>query len=66
MPDEPVTRSSTSYYTKRMDEAKRTLGLPAEATLDDLLKKIINGGMVEMDREQWWAYGRKFYEGDRA
>lgn len=64
--DEPVTRSSTSYYTKRMDEAKRTLGLPVEATLDDLLKKIIAGGTVEMDREQWWAYGRKFYGDEHA
>lgn len=66
MTDEPVTRSSTSYSVTRMAEAKRTLGLTPEATLDDLLKKIIAGGTVEMDREQWWAYGRRFYEGEHA
>ena len=66
MPEEPVTRSSTSYYVQRMADAKRTLGLPNEATLDDLLKKIINGGTVEMDLQQWLAYGRRFTGDEHA
>lgn len=61
-----ITRSTTSYYVARMAEAKRTMGLPNEATLDDMLKHIINGETLQLSREQWWAYGRKFHDGDRA
>jgi hypothetical protein len=49
-----------------MAEAKRTLGLQPEATLDSLLKHIVNGETLQLTRGQWWAYGKKFYEGDRA
>ena len=66
MPDEPVTRSSTSYSVPLMADAKRTLGLPETATLDSLLKHIVSGKSLELNREQWWEYGRAFYEGDRA
>lgn len=65
MTDAP-TRSSTSYSVELMGDAKRTLGLSEVDTLDSLLKKVIAGGTVEMDREQWWAYGRKFYADERA
>jgi len=63
---EPMTRSSTSYSVPRMADAKRTLGLPAEATLDDLLKHIVNGETLQLNREQWWSYGKKFYDGEHA
>lgn len=66
MTDDTLTRSSTSYYVKRMADAKLAMGLPVEAPLDDLLKKIIAGGTVEMDREQWWRYGAKFYGDEHA
>ena len=66
MTDEPVTRSSTSYSVPLMADAKRTLGLPNEATLDSLLKHIINGETLQLNREQWWSYGKKFYEGEHA
>jgi hypothetical protein len=36
-------RSTTSYYTRRMEEAKVKLGLPPNATLDDLLRRVIHG-----------------------
>jgi len=49
-----------------MADAKRTLGLPNEATLDSLLKHIINGETLQLNREQWWSYGKKFYEGEHA
>ena len=59
---EEVTRASTSYSVVKMSEAKRTLGLEPMATLDDILKHIINGETLQLNRDQWWAYGRKFYD----
>lgn len=66
MPDEPATRSSTSYSVPLMADAKRTLGLPETATLDNMLKHIVSGKSLELTREQWWSYGKKFYEGEHA
>jgi hypothetical protein len=66
MNDTTYTRSSTSYSVPLMAEAKRTLGLQPEATLDSLLKHIVNGETLQLTREQWWAYGRKFYGEERA
>lgn len=63
---EQVTRSSTSYSVAYMAEAKRTLGLKAESTLDDLLKHIINGETLQLSRGQWWAYGKRFYGDEHA
>lgn len=66
MTDDPI-RSSTSYYTARLAEAKRTLGMDPMATLDDVLKKINTGGTVEMTMEQWLAYGvKRFYKEEHA
>lgn len=66
MTNEPVTRSSTSYYTQRMADAKLAMGLPVEAPLDDLLKKILAGGTIEMTFEQWMKYGARFAKDERA
>ena len=66
MSDDTLTRSSTSYYVKRMADAKQAMGLPVEATLDDLLKKILSGGTIEMTFEQWMKYGNRFAKDERA
>ena len=66
MPDESVTRSSTSYSVPLMADAKRTLGLPETATLDSLLKHIVSGKSLELTREQWWEYGARYYKDEHA
>lgn len=66
MPDEQVTRSSTSYSVPLMADAKRTLGLPNEATLDVLLKHIVSGKSLELTRGQWWSYGARYYKDEHA
>lgn len=66
MTDEQVTRSSTSYSVPLMADAKRTLGLPETATLDNMLKHIVSGKSLELTREQWWSYGARYYKDDHA
>jgi hypothetical protein len=64
---ETPTRISTTCYAHRLAEAKIKLGLPENATLDDILKRVIHGNAdQQLSLEGWLQLGKKFINQDRA
>jgi hypothetical protein len=64
---EPPTRISTTCYAHRLREAKIKLGLPENATVDDILRRVIHGNAEqELSLEAWLQLGKKFINQDRA
>jgi hypothetical protein len=56
-----LPRVSTSYYAKDMAIAREVLGLPANATLDQILKCVIQGTAAKpITLEAWLAMGKTF------
>lgn len=65
MDQDAMTRTSSTYYTKKRDAAMKAMGLPEHATLDLLFDRIVAGG-VDMTEERLWEITAKFYKGEHA
>jgi hypothetical protein len=59
MPD--TIRQITSCYAENMEAAKIKLHLPPNATLDDVLRRVIHGNAKQdLSLEGWLMLGKKF------